>query len=259
MQRFSLHGKSALITGGARGIGLTCAKALAGAGASITLADRDEAKAQESAALLQAEFGVPALALAADVTDPASCAAMMDAAARAFGGIDIVLANAGISLPGVRLIDHTAEQWDAIFAVNVKGVFLTDQAAARAMIAQGRGGRIINMCSMTATVVSVHPYGSGGSYASSKAAVKQLTRAFAYDLASHNITVNSVSPGWLRTEMTQPIWDDPKNGGEKIARTPMGRPGLPEEICGAVLYLASGGSSFTTGSDLMIDGGFSIP
>lgn len=256
---FSLKGKTAVVTGGARGIGLAYARVLAGAGADIALADLLEDAAAESAGALRKEFGVNAYGLRVDVTDAASCAAMAAIVAERFGGLDIVVANAGISMPGVSLMNHSAEQWDKLYAVNVKGVFLTDQACGRVMIEQRRGGRIVNICSMTATTVGVHPYGSGGSYASSKAAVKQLTRAFAYELAPHGIVVNSLSPGWIRTDMTAHYWDDPAMGGEKIGRTPLGRAGGVNELEGMMLYLASGAASFTTGTDVIIDGGFSIP
>lgn len=256
---FSLKGKTALVTGGARGIGLAYARVLAGAGADVALADLLEDQAAESAEALGKEFGVKTFGLRADVTDSASCAAMVEAVAKRFGGLDIGIANAGISMPGISLMNHTAEQWDTIYAVNVKGVFLTDQAVGRFMIGQGRGGRIVNMCSMTATTVGVHPYGSGGSYASSKAAVKQMTRAFAYELAPYDIVVNSLSPGWIRTDMTRHYWDDPAMGGEKIGRTPLRRAGEVEELEGMMLYLASTAASFTTGTDVIIDGGFSIP
>jgi NAD(P)-dependent dehydrogenase (short-subunit alcohol dehydrogenase family) len=256
---FSLKGKTALVTGGARGIGLTYARVLAGAGADVMLADLLEDKAKESAAGLSKEFGVKSFGIRADVTDPSSCAAMVEETVKLLGGLDIGVANAGIAMPGVSIMEHTAEQWDRVYAVNVKGVFLSDQAFGRVMLKQGRGGRIVNMCSMTATVVSVHPYGTGGSYASSKAAVKHLTKAFAIELAPGDITVNSISPGWIRTEMTQHYWDDPAMGGEKIGRTPLRRAGEVSELEGMMLYLASDASSFMTGTDVIIDGGFSIP
>jgi len=256
---FSLAGKTALVTGGARGIGYAYARVLAGAGADVALADILEDKAAESAEALAGEFGVKTMGLQVDVTNPESCAAMVDAIASRFGGLNIAVANAGVTVPGVSTMDHTAEQWDKLYAVNVKGVFLTDQAVGRFMIKQGTGGRIVNMCSMTATTISVHPYGSGGAYSSSKAAVKQLTRSFAYELAPHNIVVNSISPGWIRTDMTQHYWDDPAMGGEKIARTPLRRAGEVEELEGMMLYLASNAASFTTGTDVILDGGFSIP
>ena len=256
---FSLAGKTALITGGARGIGYHYAKVLAGAGANVVLADIMGDAAASSAEKLAAEYGVRTLGVPADVTDAASCAAMVEAAVTAFGSVEIGVANAGVSITGVNVMDFTAEQWDRIMSVNLKGVFLTDQAVGRAMIKQGKGGRIVNLCSMTATCISVHPHGSGAAYSASKAGVKQLTRAFAYDLAPYNITVNSLSPGWFRTEMTGDYWDDPAKGGEKVNRTPLRRPGEVEDLSGMMLYLASGSSSFMTGTDVIIDGGFSIP
>lgn len=258
LEQFSLKGKRALITGGAAGIGQALGNALASAGAAIAVADINLDAAAKEAAAIKDTYGVQTTAVQVDVTDPAQCAAMVDAAAAAFGGLDICIANAGITITGVSLIDYTPEQWNKIMGVNLNGVFYTDQAAARYLVKQGTGGRIINMCSMGGTIVTYHPYGASGAYCTAKGGVKQLTKAFALDLAKHKITVNCISPGYVRTALSAKFWEDPQSSGDKLRATPLGRPGEPEDLQGLAIYIASDASMFMTGSDVIIDGGFTI-
>lgn len=256
---FSLKGKRALITGGAAGIGLSLAGALASAGADVALADINAEAANKAAAEIGAAHGVRAVGIETDVTDAARTAAMVEACVAALGGLDVCIANAGITITGVSMLDYTPEQWLKIMNVNLNGVFFTDQAAARFMVKQGTGGRIINMCSMGGTIITYHPYGASGAYCSAKGGVKQLTKAFALDLARHKITVNCISPGYIRTALSAKFWEDPQSSGDKLRATPLGRPGEPEDLNGLAVYLASDASAFMTGSDVIIDGGFTVP
>ena len=258
MQLFSLKGKRALITGGAAGIGLSLANALASAGADIAVADINEEAAIKAAKDIAAQYGVNATGIKVDVTNPADVAAMVDRCVRDLGGMDVCIANAGITITGVSLLDYTPEQWNKIMSVNLNGVFYTDQAAARYLVKQGTGGRIINMCSMGGTIITYHPYGASGAYCTAKGGVKQLTKAFALDLAKHNVTVNCISPGYVRTALSAKFWEDPQSSGDKLRATPLGRPGEPEDLNGLAVYLASDASVYMTGSDVIIDGGFTI-
>lgn len=258
MQLFSLKRKRAFITGGAAGIGLSLAKALASAGADIAVADINEDADVSAAKEIAAEYGVNTTSIRVDVTDAADCAAMVDRCVKDLGGIDVCVANAGITMTGVSLLDYTPEQWNKIMSVNLNGVFYTDQAAARYLIKQGSGGRIINMCSMGATIITYHHYGASGAYCTAKGGVKQLTKAFALDLAKYNITVNCISPGYVRTALSSKFWEDPQSSEDKLRATPLGRPGEPEDLNGLAIYLASNASVFMTGSDVIIDGGFTI-
>lgn len=256
---FSLKGKRALVTGGAAGIGLSLANALASAGADMAVADINGEAALSAAKAIAAEHGVKTVGIRVDVTDPARCAAMVEECVAALGSLDICIANAGITITGVSMIDYTPEQWNKIINANLTGVFYTDQAAARRMIKQGTGGRIINICSMGGTIITRHPYGASGAYCSAKGGVKQLTKAFALDLAKYNITVNSISPGFIRTALSAKFWEDPVSSAEKLRNIPQGRPGEPEDLNGLAVYLASDASAYMTGSDVIIDGGFTVP
>lgn len=258
MEQFSLKGKRALITGGAAGIGQSLGNALASAGAAIAVADINEEAAAREAEAIRSKYGVSSVGIRVDVTDPAQVAAMVEECVAAFGGMDICVANAGITITGVSLLDYTSEQWNKIMSVNLNGVFYTDQTAARYLVKQGTGGRIINMCSMGGTIVTYHPYGASGAYCTAKGGVKQLTKAFALDLAKHNITVNSISPGYVRTALSAKFWEDPQSSGDKLRATPLGRPGEPEDLNGLAIYIASDASAYMTGSDVIIDGGFTI-
>ncbi|MCC8194985.1 MAG: glucose 1-dehydrogenase [Deltaproteobacteria bacterium] len=256
--QFCLKGKKALITGGAAGIGQSLGYALASAGAAIAVADIDEEAARKTADAIKAKHGVQTTAIRVDVTDPAQCAAMVARSADDLGGVDVCVANAGITITGVSLLDYTPEQWNKIMSVNLNGVFYTDQAAARYLVKQGTGGRIINMCSMGGTIITYHPYGASGAYCTAKGGVKQLTKAFALDLAKHRITVNCISPGYVRTALSAKFWEDPQSSGDKLRATPLGRPGEPEDLDGLAIYLASDASAYMTGSDVIIDGGFTV-
>ncbi len=249
LDQFKLTGKKAFVTGGARGIGKSIATAFAQAGADVAIVDLDFATAQQTAKELE-QFGVRTLAIKTDVTQPAEVNAMLETIVKAFGAVDIVFNNAGICI-NVKAEDMTYEQWKRIVDINLTAVFLVAQAAGKQMIKQGHGS-IINTASMSGHIVN-EPQPQAA-YNATKAAVIQLTKSLATEWAPYNIRVNSISPGYIGTEMTLkatqwiPLWEK---------RTPLGRMGKPEELQGIVLYLASDVSSYATGSDFIIDGGFS--
>jgi sorbose reductase len=246
---FELRGKKALVTGASSGIGKQVAMAYAQAGAAVAIAARHREPLQELAAEIVAGGGT-AIPIACDVTQPESVSAMLNRVNDEIGGIDIAVCNAGI-IAANSLLDMPLEDFQTIQNTNVNGVFLTAQAAAKAMVAQHLGGTIITTASMSGHIVN-DPQ-QVGHYCASKAAVIHLTKAMAVEFAPHNIRVNSVSPGYILTELIEPLSEYHASWEPKI---PLGRLGRPEELVGIYVYLASDASSYMTGSDVVIDGGY---
>jgi NAD(P)-dependent dehydrogenase (short-subunit alcohol dehydrogenase family) len=249
---FGLAGKRALVTGASSGIGKRVAIAYAEAGAEVALAARN-AEALQSVSDEIAAAGGRAVSIRCDVTQPEQVSRMLDQATAELGGIDIAVCNAGI-ITVTPVLDMSPEEFQNIQDTNVTGVFLTAQAAAKAMVRQGRGGVIINTASMSGHIINIPQ--QVAHYCASKAAVIHLTKAMAVELAPHNIRVNSVSPGYILTELVEPLSEYHSLWEPKI---PLGRLGRPEELTGLYVYLASAASSYMTGSDVVIDGGYSCP
>jgi NAD(P)-dependent dehydrogenase (short-subunit alcohol dehydrogenase family) len=239
----------ALITGAAKGIGAAIADSLAQQGTHVLIGDIDQTQAQAKADALAGE-GMQASALQLDVGDPASVAAAFDVIDRQFGRCDIVVNNAGIAKT-FAFVDFPLDSWQAHLAINVTGVLLCAQHGARRMIRQ-RWGRIINI----ASVAGMRAVGVGRTgYGTSKAAVIGLTRQMAVELAEHVITANAVAPGPVDTPMTR-VLHSPAFQQSYTDAIPMSRYGTPEEIAGAVAYLASDAAAYVTGIVLPVDGGF---
>ncbi len=249
MNLFGLHGKNALVTGASSGIGKQVALAYAQAGAAVAIAGRRHKPLEEVAAEIAAGGG-RAVPIVCDVTQPELVTTMVNRVNDELGGIDIAVCNAGI-INFSGLLDMSLDEFRNIQNTNVEGVFLTAQAAAKAMVAQHRAGVIINTASMSGHIVNTPQ--QVGHYCASKAAVIHLTKAMAVEFAPHNIRVNSVSPGYILTELVEPYAEYHALWEPKI---PLGRLGRPEELIGIYLYLASDASSYMTGSDLVIDGGY---
>lgn len=244
---FSLAGKVAIVTGGGSGIGAAIAAAYAEKGARVAVLDMNLDAAQAVAA------GLPgAAAFACNVTDAAQGVATVAAVQAALGAPDILVNSAGIAILAPAE-DLTAEAWDRTIAVNLTGSFLMAQAAGRAMIARGKGGRIINLASQAATVaIDLHT-----AYVASKFGVIGLTKSLALEWGRHGITVNSISPTVVMTELGRRAWDNPKGEALK-AQIPSGRFAEPEEIAAAAVFLASDGAAMINGADLLVDGGYTV-
>jgi NAD(P)-dependent dehydrogenase (short-subunit alcohol dehydrogenase family) len=240
----------AVVTGASSGIGKRVALAYAQAGARVAAVARGAAKLEESAAELRASTGADVLAVPCDVTQPEAVAGLVAAVCARWGGVDVAVCNAGIvTLNG--LDEMSLAEFESVQKTNVSGVFLTAQACARAMIRQGRGGSVILTASMSGHVINTPQ--KIGHYCVSKAAVIQLAKALAVEFAPHGVRVNSVSPGYIMTELVEPLTE---YHAAWTPRIPLGRLGTPEELMGLYVYLASAASSYMTGSDLVIDGGY---
>jgi NAD(P)-dependent dehydrogenase (short-subunit alcohol dehydrogenase family) len=243
---FRLDGKRALVTGGGRGIGLAAASALAQAGAEVTLVARTQAEIEAAAQAIVAR-GDKAAALPLDVTD-------LDAVRRTIAAaepFDVLVNNAGTNRPAY-LMDVKVEDFDVIFALNVRAAFFMAQAVARRLIEAKRPGSIINISSQMGHVGAARRT----VYCASKHAMEGFTKAMAIELAPHNIRVNSLGPTFLETPMTRPFFENKAFRDEVLAKIKLGRLGQLDELTGAILFLASDASSLMTGSALVLDGGW---
>jgi 3-oxoacyl-[acyl-carrier protein] reductase len=238
-----LDGKVAVVTGGSRGIGRAISAALAGAGAKVAIVARDLARAEAAAG----EIGQGVRAFAADVADAAQVDAAMAAIEQALGPIDILVNNAGLTKDNV-LVRLSDGDWDAVVDANLKGAFHTMRAAARGMMKR-RSGRIINVSSVVGLV------GNRGqaNYAASKAGLVGLTKSIAKELATRNVLVNAVAPGYVATDMTAALSEEARRALAEMI--PLGRLGTPEDVAPVVLFLASEGAAYITGKVFVVDGG----
>ena len=251
-----LEGKVALITGAGSGIGRATANRFAAEGASIVASDIIEVAAVETVAAIR-ESGGEATAIGGDVVSGDDAKAMVQAAVAAYGKLDALVNSAGVS-GRVALPDGSTHEdvWDRVMAVNLKGTYLVSWHAVPEMEAAG-GGSIINLASIMALVG--YPVGMGGGfnpYNASKGGVLQFTRNLAIDLARKSIRVNCICPGYVETNMTRPLTDNPEAYEALKERHPMGRLGQPDDIANAALFLASDESAFVTGAPLIVDGGY---
>lgn len=249
MERFSLAGKVAIVTGAGRGIGRAVALGLAEAGADVVVMARTAEQVRTVAAEIETARR-RGLAIAGDVSRAEDINRCVAQTLDTFGQLDILVNNAAISPIYKRAERVTEEEWDAINAVNLKGTFLFCQAAGRVMIAQRRG-KIIN----TASAGGVAATQRLSAYCTTKAGVIMLTKVLAVEWAQHNIQVNAIAPGWVATEFTAGLRNNPELYATLCAQSPLNRFAEPEEIAGMAVYLASESSNYVTGATMMVDGG----
>jgi NAD(P)-dependent dehydrogenase (short-subunit alcohol dehydrogenase family) len=247
---FRLDGRVALITGGAGGLGLIFARALAGVGADVALLGRRAEAAQSAAGAVAQEFGRRTLSVAADVTDPEQVRAAVAHVHDQLGRLDILINSAGVNIRRPS-VEFSLEDWRKVIDINLTGSFICAQAAAPAMIESG-WGRVINISSMLGMV----GLGERPAYTAAKGGVIQLTRTMALEWAKHKVTVNALAPGPFGTEMNRPLMENPAAYRAFADKIPLNRWGETEELAGPIVFLASEASSFMTGAVLTVDGGW---
>ena len=248
LDKFELDGKVAIVTGSARGLGQAMANGLAEAGADIALVDILDMKETQK----QIEkLGRRCIAIKADLSSKDCVDKIVDATVKKLGAIDILVNNAGI-IRRAPFVEFTEKDWDDVMNINIRTLFFLSQAVTKVFIEQGKGGKIINTASMLSF--------QGGilvpSYTASKSAVAGLTRLMANELAKHSINVNAIAPGYMATDNTAPIRQDAARSKTILDRIPAGRWGEPEDLKGAVVFLASEASSYLYGAIIPVDGGW---
>jgi len=248
-EMFSLAGRTALVTGAGRGLGRGMAEALAAAGADVVCADRTAGSSRETAAAIRA-LGRKAWEVQADLTDRPALMALADEAERATGGIDILI-NCGGTIARYPAAEYPDEAWDMVLRTNLDGTFILCRQLGAAMLKRGRG-KIINIASLLAFQGGV----TVPAYTASKHAVAGLTKALANEWAGLGVQVNAIAPGYMMTDNTVRLREDPKRYAEITARIPAGRWGMPLDLGGAAVFLASAASDYVNGHVLVVDGGW---
>ncbi len=253
LERFDLTGRTAVVTGGSQGIGRACAEALGEAGARLVLASRDTEQLEKTTGEL-ASTGLDVVSYEVEITDSAAVDQVAARVAADHGGADILVAAAGIARSGTAAEDVDDELYRDVMSVNLDGLFWSCRAFGRQMLDKGKGS-IVTIGSISGDIVNTPQNQSY--YNASKAAVHHLSRSLAAEWAARGVRVNSVAPGYIRTQMTLfGIEENPQLGAEWLERTPMKRLGDPDEIAATVLFLASDAASWLTGSIIVADGGY---
>lgn len=248
LEQFSLRGKTAIVTGASAGLGEGMAIALAEAGANVVCVARRNSK---GAIEKIKSFGGNCIDIQADLVSIEPVDRIITETLDAFGSVDILVNNAGLIRRDDSL-EFSEQDWDDIININLKSVFFLSQAAAKQMVKQGKGGKIIN----TASLLSFQGGIRVPSYTASKSGIMGITKLLANEWAKYNINVNAIAPGYMATDNTQALRDDPVRSNEILGRIPAGRWGTPEDMQGAVVFLASAASNYVTGYTLAVDGGW---
>ena len=250
LEIFSMKDKVSLVTGGGRGIGLGIAKALAGAGSDIVLAARTEAQLKDAADSIAGEYGRKVETLVVDLSRTESIAEVIEETIGRFGRLDVLVNNAGSNLRK-PFLEITKEDFDSVMRIQLESAYFMAQAAAREMVKAG-AGKIINLASLTSKIampeISIYGAAKGGIFS--------LTKSLAVELAPHNINVNAIAPGYVRTFMTEPAFKDKERFDWMLSRIPMKRFASPEDIGNTALFLASPASDYITGEVIFVDGGW---
>jgi 2-deoxy-D-gluconate 3-dehydrogenase len=244
---FSLQGKTAIVTGASRGLGRAAAITLAEAGAKVALVGRDEAALKKVQAEIEEEHS---FLLVGDVTEPTLAVELISSTIRRWGSIDILVNNAGI-IRRAPATDYTAHDWNEVIDTDLNAVFQWSQVAGKAMIEQG-GGKIINIASLLSFQGGLNVV----AYAAAKGGVAQLTKALSNEWAKYGVNVNAIAPGYMVTDNTAPLRANSERSAQIFSRIPAGRWGEPEDLAGAIIYLASAASDYVDGHILAVDGGW---
>lgn len=247
---FDLSGKVAIVTGASKGIGYDLAVRLGRAGAAVVAGFNSDEEGAMSAVRTIAEHGGNAIAVQVDVTSVAACRNLVERAVQEFGKLDICCCHAGVTSWG-KLLDYTEEAFDSVIDVNLRGTYFLAQAAARQMVRQGAGGRII----ITSSVTGVQAVEYLSAYGMTKGGLQMLARNLVMELSPHNITINCVAPGFIVNERN--LRDDPASDTKWARVIPLGRSGEPSDVAAAVIFFASDEAAWITGQTLVIDGGWS--
>lgn len=245
-----LEGKVALVTGASSGIGRAIAERFAAEGARVAVNYLPRGQNEEEARAVLDSLATPGMTAAADVTKRAEVERMVSEVVEKFGRLDIAVCNAGIEIKR-PFLEATDEEWDAVISVNLYGAFVVSQAAARRMVQQGEGGKLI----YTSSVHEDIPFPGYTSYCASKGGVRMMMRNLAVELAPHRINVNNIAPGAIATPINQAVLEDPEAKEEAISEIPWGRFGRPEEVAAVAAFLASDEAAYVTGSTYYVDGG----
>lgn len=245
---FSLNGKKALVTGAGRGIGQAIAAALASSGADVAVASRSEAELGETGGMIEAA-GRKAVMLPGDLSQRGAAARTVEAAGDALGGLDVLVTSSG-TIVRKSAFDHTEDDWDRVFDLNVKARFFLSQAAAKVM--QANGGAIIHIASLS----SFFGIPNHIAYTASNGSIAAFTRAQAVEWAAYNIRVNAIAPGTVVTRQTESLLADPEKLAARLTKIPLNRLGTPDDIAGTAVFLASDAAAYITGQVLPVDGGW---
>jgi 2-deoxy-D-gluconate 3-dehydrogenase len=250
LEKFSLKGKSGIVTGGGSGMGKAISTGLVQAGAEIVIADINKDKLEKTVREIQ-KFGGPVVAVHADISKMEDIKKLVDRTVKEFGKIDFLFNNAGI-IRRASSEDFEEKDWDEVLNINLKGPFFLAQAVARVMISQKRKGKIIN----TSSLIAVQGGKRVPAYAASKGGLNQITKTMANDWAKYNILVNAFGPGWVKTEITEALRQDKERFAEISGRIALGRWAEPEDVVGTAIFLASEASDYITGQTIFVDGGW---
>lgn len=251
MELFSLKGKTAIVVGGSKGIGKAVATGFSDAGADVVICSRNQEQLDATAKEISAKTGGTVVGISADIKSMDGINTLVNKVVERFGHIDILVNGAGINARGPA-IDFTEEDWDLVQDVQLKYVFFMSQAVAKHMKEKGIKGKIINIASLTSLLGLKNMV----SYACAKSAILGLTRVLSNEFAEYGINVNAFGPGYVKTDMTKAIFDDPEKVKSLMSRIPMNRFGDPEDMIGAAIFLASSASDYVTGQVIYVDGGW---
>ncbi len=249
LEKLSLNGKIAIVTGASRGLGRSMALGLAEAGADLAIVSRGLPDLEKVAEEIRS-LGRRALPISADMSNLEDIPKMVDSVLNEFGKIDILVNNAGTTIR-MTAEDFTEEAWDKVIALNLKGAFFCAQAVGKVMIKQ-RYGKIINIASLLSAIGVPNAV----AYGAAKGGISQMTKCMAVEWAKYNINVNAIGPGYFRTPLTKPLQDDPVRSSQILSRIPMQRWGEPDDLKGVVVFLASEASNYVTGQTIYVDGGW---